>query len=83
MTKAKFEIGETEKHPIIVNASALLKYIKIEVDGEKVVNEVKLSAIGKEVPVGRGKFRKASFGNQRWTVLAYQTIVDGKEAQKT
>ena len=39
MTKAKFEIGETEKHTIIVNASALLKYIKIEVDGEKVVNE--------------------------------------------
>jgi hypothetical protein len=39
MTKAKFEIGETEKHTIIINASALLKYIKIEVDGEKVVNE--------------------------------------------
>jgi hypothetical protein len=29
MTKAKFEIGDTEKHTIIVNASALLKYIKI------------------------------------------------------
>ncbi len=29
MTKAKFEIGETEKHIIIVNASAPLKYIKI------------------------------------------------------
>ncbi len=39
MTKAKFVIGETEKHTIIVNASALLKYIQIEVDGEKVVNE--------------------------------------------
>jgi hypothetical protein len=36
MTKAKFEIGGTEKHTIIVNVSALLKYIKIEVDGEKV-----------------------------------------------
>jgi hypothetical protein len=30
MTKAKFEIGENEKHTIIVNASALLKFIKIE-----------------------------------------------------
>ncbi|MGA3110925.1 MAG: hypothetical protein ABSE15_02705 [Candidatus Bathyarchaeia archaeon] len=39
MTKAKFEIGETEKHTIIVNATALLKYITIEVDGKKVVNE--------------------------------------------
>jgi hypothetical protein len=39
MIKAKFEIVEAEKHTIIVNASALLKYIKIEVHGEKVVNE--------------------------------------------
>ena len=38
MTKAKFEVEATEKHTIIVNASLLLKYIKIEVDGEKVVN---------------------------------------------
>ena len=26
MTKAKFEIGETEKHTIIVNVTPLLKY---------------------------------------------------------
>ena len=39
MTKAKFEIGENEKCAIIVNLNALLKYISIEVDGEKVVNE--------------------------------------------
>jgi len=41
MTKAKFEIGENEKHTIIVNASVLLKYIKIDVDGKKVVNEAR------------------------------------------
>ena len=47
MTKAKFEIGENEKHTIIVNASALLKYIKIEVDGKKVVNESSFSSLPK------------------------------------
>ena len=51
MTKAKFEIGETEKHTIIVNASALLKYIKIEVDGEKVVNESHFSSLPKKFQV--------------------------------
>ena len=56
MTKAKFEIGETEKHTIIVNATALLKYIKIEVDGKKVVNESHFSS--KEVPVGVGNSEK-------------------------
>ena len=51
MTKAKFEIGETEKHTIIVNASALLKHIKIEVDGEKVVNESHFSSLSKKFQV--------------------------------
>jgi len=51
MTKVKFEIGETEKHTIIVNASALLKYIKIEVDGEKVVNESHFSSLPKKFQV--------------------------------
>ena len=51
MTKAKFEIGETEKHTIIVNASALVKYIKIEVDGEKVVNESHFSSLPKKFQV--------------------------------
>ena len=51
MTKATFEIGEIEKHTIIVNASALLKYIKIEVDGEKVVNESHFSSLPKKFQV--------------------------------
>ena len=50
MTKAKFEIGETEKHTIIVNATPLLKYTAIEVDGEKVVNESNFSSLPKKVP---------------------------------
>jgi sulfite reductase beta subunit-like hemoprotein len=51
MTKAKFEIGETEKHTIIVNVTPLLKYTAIEVDGEKVVNESHFSSLPKKFQV--------------------------------
>ena len=51
MAKAKFEIGETEKHTIIVNSTALLKYFKIEVDGKKVVNESHFSSLPKKFQV--------------------------------
>ena len=45
MTKAKFEIGETEKHAIIVNANSLPT--AIEMDGEKVVKESHFSSCQK------------------------------------
>ena len=48
MTKAKFEIGETEKHTIIVNVTPLTE---IEVDGEKVVNESHFSSLPKKFQV--------------------------------
>jgi hypothetical protein len=51
MTKAKFEIGETEKHAIIVNAIPLLKYTTIEMDGEKVINESHFSSLTKKFQV--------------------------------
>lgn len=38
MSKATFEVGETEKHTVFVNANPLLKYIRVEVDGKRVVN---------------------------------------------
>ena len=54
MTKAKFEIGENEKHTIIVNANPLLKYIRIEVDGEKVVNEANFQPLAKKFQLDVG-----------------------------
>jgi hypothetical protein len=51
MTKAKFEIGETEKHTIIVSVTPLLKYTAIEVDGEKVVNEANFQPLPKKFQV--------------------------------
>ena len=82
MTKAKFEIGATEKHTIIVNASALLKYIKIEVDGEKVVNEANFQPSAKKFQLDVGNSEKHPFGNQRWTILAYHTIRGRKRSSK-
>ena len=38
MSKARFEIGDHEKHVISVNANPFLKYIRIEVDGERVID---------------------------------------------
>ena len=38
MSKARFEIGDHEKHIISVNANPFLKYVRIEVDGERVID---------------------------------------------
>jgi hypothetical protein len=48
MTKETFEIGETEKHLIIVDASLFWKRITIEIDGKTMVNEYHYSSVPKE-----------------------------------
>ena len=83
MTKAKFEIGETEKHTIIVNASALLKYIKIEVDGEKVVNEANFQPTPKKFHLNVGTSENHHLEISAGPFSPIEIFVDGKEAQKT
>ena len=83
MTKAKFEIGETEKHTIIVNASALLKYIKIEVDGEKVVNEANFQPLAKKFQLDVGNSEKHHLEISAGQFSPIILFVDGKETQKT
>jgi len=83
MTKAKFEIGETEKHTIIVNASALLKYIKIEVDGEKVVNEANFQPLAKKFQLDVGNSEKHHLEISAGPFSPIILFVDGKEVQKT
>ena len=77
MTKAKFEIGETEKHTIIVNASALLKYIKIEVDGEKVVNEANFQPLPKKFQVEVINTEK-NYARAKWKCLDLDTKNGGE-----
>jgi len=83
MPKAKFEIGETEEHTIIVNASVLLKYIKIEVDGKKVVNEANFQPFPKKFQLEVGNFEKHHVEISAGPFSPIKLFVDGKEAQKT
>ncbi len=53
MSKARFEVGENEKHVIFVNANPLWKYIRVEVDGERVLNVANFTPTRKlELDVG-------------------------------
>jgi hypothetical protein len=83
MTKAKFEIGENEKHTIIVNANPLLKYIKIEVDGEKVVDEANFQPLPKKFQLDVGSSEKHQVEISAGPFSPIKLFVDGKEAQKT
>ena len=83
MAKAKFEIGETEKHTVIVNASALLKFIKIEVDGKKVVNEANFQPSAKKFQLDVGDSEKHYLEISAGPFSPITLFVDGKEAQKT
>ena len=83
MTKAKFEIGETEKHTIVVNASALLKFIKIEGDGKKVVNETNFQPSAKQFQLDVGNSEKHHLEISAGPFSPIKLFVDGKEAQKS
>jgi len=83
MAKAKFEIGESEKHTIIVNARALLKFIKIEVDGEKVVDEANFQPLAKKFELDVGSSEKHHLEISAGPFSPIKLFVDGKEAQKT
>lgn len=83
MTKDRFEIGENEKHTVIVNANPLLKYIKIEVDGEKVVNEANFQPFSKKFQLDVGNSEKHHVEISAGPFSPIKLFVDGKEAQKT
>ncbi len=83
MGKAKFEIGEKEKHTITVNASALLKLIKIEVDGKKVVNESHFTPTAKKFQLEVGDTEKHQVEIEAGPFSSPTLTVDGKSVQKT
>ena len=83
ITKARFEIGDNEKHTIIVNANPLLKYIKIEVDGEKVVDGANFQPLSKKFQIDVGNSEKHHLEISAGPFSPIKLFVDGKEAQKT
>ena len=48
MTKAKFKIGKTEKHLIVVDMDRFMKHITIELDGKMLANEFHYSPLAKK-----------------------------------
>lgn len=81
MSKAKFEIGETEKHTIAVNANPFLKYIRIEVDGERVIDVANFQPSRKfQLDVGNQEVHNIEIDIRALTPI--KLLVDGKEAQK-
>lgn len=81
MSKARFEIGETEKHIIYVNANPVLKYIRVEVDGKRVVNVVNLQPSRKiELDVGDLETHHLEIDIRALTPT--KLFVDGNETQQ-
>jgi hypothetical protein len=83
MTKETFEIGETEKHLIIVDASLFWKRITIEIDGKTMVNEYHYSPVPKEFKFDVGTSEKHHVEISAGGFSPIKVVVDGKEAQKT
>lgn len=81
MAKAKFEIGENEKHTISVNANPLLKYIRIEVDGERVIDVANFQPSRKfELNVGNLEEHQLEIRIRAFSPV--RLFVDGKEVEK-
>lgn len=82
MSKAKFEIGESEKHIIAVNANPFLKYIRIEVDGERIVDEGNFQPFSKQFQLDVGTVEKHHVEISAGALSPIKLFVDGKEAHK-
>lgn len=78
MSKATFEIGDKEKHTIFVNANPLWKYIRVEVDGKRVIDVANLQPSRKlELEVGDKEKHQLEIHLRALTPT--RLFVDGKE----
>jgi hypothetical protein len=82
MAKETFEIGETEKHLILVNASIFWKRITIDVDGKTMVNEYSYSPAPKQYQFDLGTSEKHHVEISAGGFSSIKVVVDGKETQK-
>lgn len=78
MSKARFEIGENERHSITVNANPFLKYIRVEVDGERVIDVANFTPSRKlELEVGESEKHHIDINIRALSPI--KLFVDGKE----
>ena len=81
MSKAKFEIGESEKHIIAVNANPFLKYIRVEVDGERVIDVANLTP-SRKFQIEVGNLEKHSLEINIRALSPIKLYVDGEETKQ-
>ena len=81
MAKASFEVGEAEKHIIAVNANPFLKVIRVEVDGERVIDVANLQP-SRKLQLDVGKLEKHSLEIDIRLLSPIRLFADGKEIQK-
>lgn len=80
MSKAKFEVGDDEKHTVSVNANPFLKYIRVEVDGKRVINVANFTPTRKlELEVGESEKHHLEIDIRALTPI--RLFVDGEEVQ--
>lgn len=78
MAKANFEVGENEKHKVFVNSNPFLKYIRVEVDGKRVIDVVNLQPARKlELDVGESEKHHLEIILRALTPI--RLLIDGKE----
>ncbi len=83
MSKARFVIGETEKHTFVVDNNILWKRIIIELDGETVVKESHFTPTGKKFEFDVGSSEKHHVEISVGGFSTTELFVDGKAVQKT
>lgn len=78
MVKGKFEIGDNEKHIIAVNANPILKYVRIEVDGERVIDVPNFQPVRKfQLEVGETEKHDVQISLRAFSPV--KLLVDGKQ----
>lgn len=81
MVKGRFEVGESEKHIIAVNANPVFKYIRVEVDGERVINVANLTPSRKlQLDVGNSEKHNVEIDIRAFSPI--KLYVDGKEIKQ-
>ncbi len=78
MPKYSFMVGESEKHSVNVNWSKLMKHVRIEVDGEPVVNEPNFSPAVKKYAFEVGETEKHKVEVSAGMLSPLEVIIDGK-----
>lgn len=83
MAKSTFEVGEKEKHLVSVDWDRVMKRIQIDLDGQKVVDEMHYSPGAKKFPLDVGSSEKHKVEVSVGMFSPMKVLVDGKPAKRS